>query len=97
MTTIDITDDKNSNKTGKIKKNMELKPFDAEDLKENDDSYINNITDINPFIINGNTTKSNDTNINNTESNIAPSPISKSEGENATQDVEENEDQGLFF
>ena len=94
MTTIDITNEKNSNQTNEMKKNMESKPVDAVDLNENNDSYNNNITELNSFIINGNKTMSSHTNINTTESNITPSAIPKTKHENVTLDVEEIEDQG---
>ena len=82
-----------------MKINVESKPFDAVDLKENNDSNNNNITKHNSFIINGNNTMPSHTNINNTESksNITPSAISKTKDENVTLNVEEIEDQGLCF
>ena len=97
MTTIDFINDKTSNQTGEMKKNLESKPFDAVDSKENNDSYNNDITEPNSFITDGNKTMSSHTNINNTESNITTSAISKTKDENVTLNVEEIEDQGLCF
>ena len=80
-----------------MKINVESKPFDAVDLKENNDSYKNNITELNSFIINGNNTMPSNADINKTESNITPSAISKTKDENVTLNFEEIEDQGLCF
>ena len=96
-TTIDITNDNTSNQTSEMKINVESKQFVALDLKENNDSYDINTTELNSFIINGNNTMSSHANINNTESNITPSAISKTKDENVTLNVEEIEDQGLCF
>ena len=76
---------------------MESKPFDSENLKESNDTNNKNLTELNPFIINGNTTMSSHENINNTESNIVPSAISKTKDESITLNVEEDKDQGLCF
>ena len=80
-----------------MKKHMESKPFDSENLKESNDTNNKNLTELNPLIISGNKTMSSHKNINNTESNEVPSAISKTKDESITLNVEEDKDQGLCF
>ena len=97
MTTIDTPESKSSNETSKKEKNLVLDQFDSEDLKGNNGSHNNNITELDPFINNINKTMPSHTNTNNTESNILPSAVPKFKDENITKNVEENENQGLCF